>query len=124
MAEIITPLAERVLKNGESKFTFGPDHTVADLCRHIHGEKCAEEAIYILRKLLGLKDAPAASVVPLIWERMADNVGHPSSVYRARCPLFEKYYWAERDYMIPQIEARRVARIMKVIRIEQGAKNG
>ena len=69
-------------------------------------------------------EARTASVVPLIWERMADNVGHPSSVYRAWCPLFEKYYWAERDYMIPQIEARRVARIMKVIRIEQGAKNG
>jgi len=55
VSEVVTPLAQRVLKNGESKFTFGPDHTVADICRHLHGEDCAEEAIYILRELLGLK---------------------------------------------------------------------
>lgn len=124
MAEIVTPLTERVLKNGESKFTFGPDHTVADLCRHIHGEKCAEEAIYILHELLGLKDAPVISVTPLVWVRMLDPVGHPTDLHRAWCPLFEKHYWAERDYMMPKIEARRTARIMKVIQLEQGAKNG
>jgi hypothetical protein len=53
MSEIILPLAERVLKNGECKFTFGPNHTVGDICRHLHAEGCAEDAIYILRKLLG-----------------------------------------------------------------------
>jgi len=124
MAEIITPLAERVLKNGESEFTFGPDHTVADLCRHIHGEKCAEEAIYILRELLGVEDAPKASVVPLVWEQMVDPAGQPTRLHRAWCPLFERYYWAERKDRIPKVEKLRATRILKVIRIEQGAKNG
>lgn len=121
MAEVITPLAARVLKNGESKFTFGPDHTVADICRHLHGEGCAVDVIYILRELLGLKDASAASVIPLVWEQMMDNVGHPTDLYRAWCLLFEHHFWAERADRIPKVEARRTARIMKVI---QGATNG
>jgi hypothetical protein len=67
-----------------------------------------------------MDDAPKCSVIPLVWQQMADPIGHPTDLHRAWCPLFEQYYWAERDYMMPKIEARRAARIMKVI---QGAPN-
>ena len=66
-------------------------------------------------------EARTPNVIPLIWERMVDGAGHPTSLHRAWCPLFEKYYWAERADRIPKVEARRTARIMKVI---QGATNG
>ena len=67
-----------------------------------------------------MDDAPKCSVIPLVWQQMADPIGHPTDLHRAWCPLFEKHFWAEREDMIPRIEGRRTARIMKVI---QGAKN-
>ena len=66
-------------------------------------------------------EARTANVIPLIWERMVDGAGHPTDLHRAWCPLFEKHFWAEHADMIPRIEGRRTARIMKVI---QGAQNG
>lgn len=62
-----------------------------------------------------MDNAPKCSVIPLIWERMVDGAGHPTDLHRAWCPLFEKHFWAEHADMIPRIEGRRTARIMKVI---------
>jgi hypothetical protein len=56
-------------------------------------------------------------VIPLVWHRMADPIGQ----HRAWCPLFEQHFWAEREDMIPQIEALRAARIMAVIEIKESA---
>ena len=60
-------------------------------------------------------EARTPSVIPPVWVRMLDPVGHPTDLHHAWCPLFERHFWAEREDMIPQIEARRAARIMKVI---------
>jgi hypothetical protein len=60
-------------------------------------------------------------VIPLVWHQMADPIGQPTDLHRAWCPLFERHYWAECADMIPQIEKRRTARIMKVIQIKESA---
>jgi hypothetical protein len=60
-------------------------------------------------------EARTPTVIPLVWQQMANPMGDPSDLHRAWCPLFEKYYWTERADKIPQIEERRAARIMRVI---------
>jgi hypothetical protein len=60
-------------------------------------------------------EARTPSVIPLVWEQMANPMGDPSDLHRAWCPLFEHHFWAESADKIPQIEERRAARIMRVI---------
>jgi len=55
MSEIVTPLWKRVMKNGDTKYIIGPDHTIGDICRHLHETGCADDAICIL---LGLTSQP------------------------------------------------------------------
>ena len=61
--------------------------------------------------------APTVRVKPLEWEQMRDGAGTLYDVYSARCPLFEKRFWAEGKDKIAGVEARRAARIMKVIEV-------
>jgi hypothetical protein len=60
-------------------------------------------------------DHKSYSVIPLVWEQMMDSVGYPMELHRAWCPLFEHYFYAERADRMSTVEARRTARIMKVI---------
>jgi hypothetical protein len=78
------------------------------------------DEVRIVADYVAKLEARTPSVTPLVWQQMANPMGDPSDLHRAWCPLFKKYYWAERENMIPQIESRRTARIMRVI---QGAPN-
>jgi hypothetical protein len=60
---------------------------------------------------------PTVRVKPLVWEQMRDGAGTLYDVYSARCPIFEKRFWAEGKDKISGVEARRAARIMKVIEV-------
>jgi hypothetical protein len=61
--------------------------------------------------------APTVRVKPLEWEQMQDGAGILHDVYSAWCPLFVKRFWAEGKDKIAGVEARRAARIMKVIEV-------
>jgi hypothetical protein len=78
------------------------------------------DEVKIVTDYVAKLEARTASVIPLIWVRMLDPVGHPTDLHRAWCPLFKQHFWAERADRIPKVEALRTARIMKVI---QEAKN-
>jgi hypothetical protein len=92
----------------------GPEYTG----RGRHDPHCEHDMapeVQALADYVAKLEARTPSVIPLVWQQMMDNVGHPVKLHRAWCPLFGKYYWAERADMIPTVEARRTARIMKVI---------
>ena len=91
--------------------------------RGLHDPDCQcdyADEVQALADYVAKLEGRTASVIPLVWERMLDPVGHPTDLHRAWCPLFEHHFWAEREDKIPQIDARSAARIMKVI---QGAPN-
>jgi hypothetical protein len=48
---------------------------------------------------------------------MRDGAGTLYDLYSAWCPLFEKRFWAEGKDKIAGVEAKRAARILKVIEV-------
>jgi IS5 family transposase len=80
-------------------------------------DEAADRIEELETKLTSVSMERTGRVKPLEWEQSRDSDGVLQDVYWARCPLFEKRFWAEGKDKIAGVEARRAARIMKVIEV-------